>query len=250
MIPSVLLTALKEGFQKLINAVREVRDAVKSIKFPEQDNRQLVAAIAKVEETIRKQKPEFSGTVSVDQTQLLTALKDLRAVVSKLQLTVDLKPLLTAIKGIKLEQKDTDLSPLLNELKKIKLNVPDTFRLDDTQVARIANGGPGVSGAPLSARSVTLANVAMASANTQYSYTFPATTVAWELRMRSVDVPLLVAYTTGKLPTSGDGSAYFTVPSYYIQTNSGVDWGGKTIYLQTGSASQTLEIIVYRAANT
>ncbi len=134
------------------------------------------------------------------------------------------------------------------------IKIPETIGFDPKQMkglmTALTNAGGGsitTGGGVLAARNVDVDNVAMTDANTQYSYTFPANTVGFELRLRADDVPLLVAYTTGKLPTSGDGLAYLTVPAYFIEKTAGLDWSGKTIYVQTGSASQTLEVITYTA---
>lgn len=147
----------------------------------------------------------------------------------------------------KLSQLQDSFSELSRSVAKIKLTVPTTFKLDEMQVRAMSSGGVTTTGGVLAARNVTLTNVALTTANTQYTHTFGANVVSWQIRVRDTDVPLLVAFTTGKLPTSGDGAAYFTVPAYYIQETNGVDWSGKKIYLQTGSASQVAEIIEYRA---
>ena len=183
------------------------------------------------------------------------------------EVKVDLKPLEKQMKGVQeqLTQLEKailriDMEPyakgmemLAEAWKGLKFEFPSEFKLNEMQVKQMAYGGGGsggtlsVSGGILAARRVDLQNVAMASANTEYSVTFPKNTVSWELRLRDTDVPLLCAYTTGKLPTSGDGSAYFTVPAYFIQHNTGLDWGGKVLYVQAATASQTLEVISYQA---
>ena len=94
---------------------------------------------------------------------------------------------------------------------------------------------------------MTVANLSMPAVNTEYTYTLPANTVQYKIKMRADDVPFLLATTTGKLPTSGDGSAYMTIAAYYTESTAGLDLSGKTLYLQTASVSQVAEIIVYTA---
>lgn len=230
----------------------KVLAAIKAIEAPKPtDLHPLAQAINKLGEHIKHNAATVDVTVDTStlEEEVRTATKAVKAF--KAPSTSAVEALLARLVASSTENTKaiTKLSTdLASGLSGVKLSVPETFKLDDMQLRSIRSGGSlATTGHQLSARSVTLANVAMSAANTEYSYTFPSTTVAWELRLRSTDVPLLIAYVTGKLPTSGDGSAYFSVPAYYVQTNSGVDWGGKTIYIQTGTASQTLEIIVYRA---
>jgi len=204
--------------------------------------------------TKRMEKPTFD--VAVDLEPLLAELRDIQAEMSKLQApdlsTAEgyLKLILTAIERNAPEKIGHKIDAMDAVFKGLKPK--DTVKFDDKQMqglmAALTNkGGMNVGSGELLARSVTVTNVAMATANTEYSYTFPANTVGFELRLRADDVPLLVSYEAGKLPTSGDGSAYFTVPAYFIEKTAGIDWSGKTIYVQSGSASQVLEVIVYTA---
>ena len=147
-----------------------------------------------------------------------------------------------------LEEVKTYSKDILLELRKEK-----EFKLNDLQFRQLRQasttviGGSIGGGGMIQANRVGLTNVSMPLANTEYSHTFSPGTVSWQIRIRDTDVPLLVAYTTGKLPTSGDGLAYFTVPAYFIEKNTGLDWSGKILYVQTASASQYLEVIEYKA---
>jgi len=199
------------------------------------------------------------------------------------KVNIDLKPLESSITALTkqvtktVERPPITLDAVLKELQllraSIKENAPekigakidamdavfrglkpkDSVKFDDKQMQGLmaaltgGRGGMSVGGGVLAARQVTVANVTMTTANTEYSYTFPANTVGFELRLRADDVPLLVSYTTGKLPTSGDGLAYLTVPAYFIEKTAGLDWSGKTIYFQAATASQILEVIIYTA---
>lgn len=134
-----------------------------------------------------------------------------------------------------------EILELLRKIEKDRL-----FKLDKMQLAALQySGGGGYAGSP-PATNVTVKNLSMPTANTEYSYQFPKNTVSWKIRVRDSDVPLLYSFTTGKLPTSGDGTEYGTIFAYFLDSQSGVEWAGKTIYLQTGSASQVAEIISYQ----
>jgi hypothetical protein len=143
----------------------------------------------------------------------------------------------------------SEVSSALKLVSNIKLAVPSTFKLDEMQARALTSSQKGITttGGVMAARNVAVINVALDTANTEYTHTFGSNVVSWQLRVRDTDVPVLAAHTAGKLPISGDGTAYFTIPAYYIQANDGLDWSGKKLYLQTGSASQVAEIIEYRA---
>lgn len=207
--------------------------------------------------TKRMEKPSFD--VNVDMDPLLAELKNIQQLMGVLaekkgpDLKIAegyLKLILSAIKENSPKEFPIDAMDAVFG----KLKPKDSVKFDDKQMQGLMaalTGGRGnsmtVGGGVLAARTVAVDNVAMATADTEYSYTFPANTVGFELRLRADDVPLLVAYETGKLPTSGDGLAYLTVPAYFIEKTAGLDWSGKTIYVQAGTASQTLEVITYTA---
>lgn len=130
-------------------------------------------------------------------------------------------------------------------IKGLKIQIPESMKIDASQLAQIRLGGGGGATASYARTGVT-ANVAMATANTEYSYQFPANTIGFRIRVRDNDVPLLYSWQTGTLPTSGDGSAYSTLQSYSELVRDNLDIGGKTIYLQTGSASQVAEVEVFK----
>lgn len=188
--------------------------------------------------------------------------------------------IVAAVKGIELEESEDDYTPLINELKRVtegladlkatvrsvdnaplikellgaikglKLEFPKTFKLDDTQLRSIRSGGTTVVGGSgaMTATNVETANVALTATNTQYSYTFPANTLSWTLKLRAQGVLGYYSYTTGTLPAvggGGTGSNYVTIPQNFLQSAAGVEWSGKTIYLGAASASQVAEITVF-----
>lgn len=212
--------------------------------------------------------------------QITRATSALIQALGKIERTEKLLPavrgLERAIKSIKLEVKPTDLTPLSRQLTRVqeelagirtqlatldnrqiataieklatafgKIQMPTKMSLDDNQVRAITYGGGVGGGGVKTATGVTISRVSMASANTEYSYAFPSNTVAWAVKLESQNTRLLYAFETGKLPSSGDGTAYVTAPQNFIQSKENVEWTGKTIYLQSSGTSQTAEIVVY-----
>lgn len=255
---TILLAAFKEGFQFLGNQMKDMNSQLKKLELPDIEkllNRQAVVLARSVDAMSHATKNmTIKAEVELDHSALASDLQGIKkAIELKEILPTDVSNLEAGVKLLHdAVQTNTAaltaaIAALAPALKKQKLEI-GPLKLDDMQLRALsANRGLSTNPGPIAPRNVTLANVSMTTANTEYSYPFPANTVGWELRVRDVDVPLLVAYETGKLPTSGDGSAYFTIPAYYIQEPTGLDWGGKTLYMQTGSASQVAELIVYRA---
>ena len=138
-----------------------------------------------------------------------------------------------------------------NSLSNLKLRVPDTFKIDSQQMrelsaARFSSGGSGGGGAPSQeAESIQIANVTMTSADTEYSYTFPANTVGFYMKLRSQGEQFTYSWETGKLPGSGDASAYATTPYNFLQSRTGVNFSNKTIYFESATASQVMEIEIH-----
>jgi hypothetical protein len=170
---------------------------------------------------------------------------------------MDMQPLMACMEEMKKDMKDSTKmmekhsSMLLDAIGKIKMkvNVPETIKIDEMQMRTISNigGGFSVNGGILAARNVTQTNTSMTSADTEYSYTFPANTTSWQIKLRDQGVLLLYSFTTGTMPTSGTGAKYSTAPQNYIRSQEGVYWSGKTIYFQSDTASMTAEIEVFTA---
>jgi hypothetical protein len=136
---------------------------------------------------------------------------------------------------------------LTEAIAAISLKVPDTFKLDDMQIRAISTSRMPLNPAPLAPRRINVVTVSASSANTEYSRTLSAGTTGYFIKLRAQNVILYMASATGKLPTSGDGSAYMTIPQSGYLSPMGMDVGGKTLYFNTPSASQTIEIVEYIA---
>ncbi len=206
----------------------------------------LSTIVSRVENAIDKIKdPKFSGEISVDTSSLENELsgiaKDLKKVSNTK--TPDLKNV-----EFLLKQVTKSLEAILLALGGIK--PIDTFKLDDMQLRKLAGASKGVSvnGGNLAARNVAITNLALTATNTQYSFTFPANTTFYRLKLRDQGVLTFYSFTTGTLPLvggGGDGTKYTTIPQNFVQSQEGVDFSGKVIYFGSESASQVLEIEVY-----
>lgn len=86
----------------------------------------------------------------------------------------------------------------------------------------------------------TTANVTMTSADTEYSYTFPAGTQKFSIKLRALNALLKVAFASGT-----SGSTYFTIPYGDILVME-AKIGGSTIYFQSPTASQVAEIQTWK----
>jgi len=86
----------------------------------------------------------------------------------------------------------------------------------------------------------TINNTAITSADTEYSYTFPAGTRAFRIKLRALNALLKISFVSG-----ASGSTYITVPyGDFLEMRAKV--GGATIYFQSPTASQTAEIKTWK----
>jgi len=238
---------IDDGSKSIIKALTDLKQDIKNSN----PSATLSTIGIRLEKTIAKlNNPNIDVTVDLDdlQGELVKSREAIQGLkmptLEKVERT--LEKVLHTISKMQPVDTRKELKALKDALDAIKTY--DTVKIDDMQLRSLrgSSGGIQLGGAsPQTASNRTLANTALTTANTEYSYTFPANTTSWKIRIRDTDVPLLVGFVTGKLPTSGDGAAYFTVSAYYTEETSGVEWGGKTIYLQTGSATQVAEIISY-----
>ena len=87
----------------------------------------------------------------------------------------------------------------------------------------------------------TITNTTLTSAATEYSYTFPAGTYKFEIRLRSGSSLLQIAFVSG-----ASGTTYITIPygASYAETDAKV--GGSVIYFQSPDAAQVAEIKIWK----
>lgn len=86
----------------------------------------------------------------------------------------------------------------------------------------------------------TIANTAMTSSNTEYSYTIPANVKRIRFKLRAINALLKFCFVE-----SGSGTTYFTVPYGEAHEINDARLGGKVLYVQSPTASQVLETEVW-----
>lgn len=86
----------------------------------------------------------------------------------------------------------------------------------------------------------TINNTTMTSANTEYSYTFPAGTKAFSIKLEELNAQLKVAFVSG-----ASGTEYITIP-YGESMKMNAKVGGSTIYFQSIKASQKAQITTWK----
>ena len=86
----------------------------------------------------------------------------------------------------------------------------------------------------------TIANTAMATQNTEYSYTIPANVKRIRFKLRALNAPLKFSFTA-----LASGTTYITVPDGETYEINDARLGGKTLYVQSPTASQVLETEVW-----
>lgn len=259
---SLETVAKEEGarLKELTTVITKLEEAVRSETSDTQILREVSDSLTSIADLMREDMSEDKNENMCEEMRMCTdkIIEAVKAV--ELQETEDdytpvldgLTALATGLADLKATIIATDTSKHINEvhtaIKALKLDVPKTISIEDSQfrALRQSGGSVGVTG-PLQARNVEITNVDMTTANTQYSHTFGSNVTSWIIKLRSQNTLLLYSFTTGKLPTSGDGLSYATVPQNGLQSQDGVEWSGKTIYLQTGAASQVAEIIEFSA---
>lgn len=267
-------TALSTG--QLLSAMNEF------IKSEKQSRGQTLEIITSVQQTVASQVRALASTDATGKlTEVIVVLSKLSELLEKKKFDYSeqkktntlVANLIEVVKKIKIKERDVDFSSLEQAIHEIKIpktisieesfyekmnsvvkvlssiKFPATFKLDDMQYRGLSTptvtGGATVS--TLTATQVRLANVTMTTADTEYSYTFPSNTLSWELKLRSQNVLLYYSFTAGTLKVSGDGSLYGTIAQNFLRSKDSVEWSGKTIYLETGSAAQVCEITIYTA---
>lgn len=108
-----------------------------------------------------------------------------------------------------------------------------------TSFGTSSGGGPitvNIQGATTPA----ISQVLMPTANTEYSFTFPADCKQFQVKLQS-DATLKVAYVLGD-----SGSLFLTVPRYCFYAESNLTLPGTvTLYFQCTQPSQVLEVLTW-----
>jgi hypothetical protein len=219
-------------------------------------------AMARLEAAVKKiQKPEFSGKLTVDSGPFA---REIRSIASEINtLSKGMKPtdtsriegeLVRLSRAIEKQPWPAVIQALMSVKSAVEAGGRDpkkglTVKLDEMQLRQISQGGGTTvvgGGEQLMARRVSNATLTLTNANQEYSYEFPSNTVMWRLKARAQNAQILYSWATGTLPTSGTGSAYMTLPQNFLDSRQGVEFSGKTIYLQSPTAGTVVEIEVYR----
>jgi soluble cytochrome b562 len=267
-------------YRQINQVVKELREMGENHKGNTQE---LISSLKELENCL-KQNPKTNGGYSKeDNRQVLIALNKLNDSLQTLnkkdqssKVIEALSKVEKAIFNLEIEVEEPDFSTLENELKSLRkdfsnfsqsltkgfdkiaenlgqlpktFDFPKEFKLDKEQLRSIrSNGGGGVvslSGDLKVATNWTVARVALTNANTEYSYTFPNNTQSWTMKLRDPGATLYYSSATGKFPTSGDSTTYMTMLPIGTRSQDNVEWSGKTVYLQSDTATQVVEIEVF-----
>ena len=83
----------------------------------------------------------------------------------------------------------------------------------------------------------TINNTAMTTKDTEYSYTIPANVKRIRFKLRAINALLKFCFTE-----NGSGITYITLPYGETHEINDARLGGKTLYVQSPTASQVLEV--------
>lgn len=231
-------------------------DALSAAMLKKQDDSflrtQFTSLIRKLDEAvvaISSAKPEVKARVEFGE--MISAIKNIKIPEQK---TIDLEPLeiqldflLREIKTDKQAALSGKLDALLAAVKAIKFEFPKEWKIEEQQFRALRQAGSpvivggGGGGARMNATRITVANVSMAAANTEYPYTFPANTVNFVMKLRAQNVAFKYTWTSGE-----SGTTYITAPAGFIRGQNDVEISGRVIYFQSTTASNTMEIESYR----
>ncbi len=263
MSPNVINSALKfieNILHKLGKDIKtalkgEMKDVSTSLdKSTKQQSAIFSQAVSKLETAINKIKePKFSGKITIDTTklerELSSAVNGIKSAIKPVSLD-DVKVALKMINQTVKESNESNSSALKDgmtaiaeALQALNLVVPDTFKIDKMQLREIAGGNASsIYGGPVPARSTIITRVTMTDANTEYSHIFNKHAVMWRIKLEAQNASFNYSWTTGKLKTSGDGTSYISIPANWLESRDNTEYGAKTIYFESGTASQTMEV--------
>jgi len=241
-------TALDKAASNLEKGSKALGEATKSqnLDILQRSLIQLASSISGMAKSVGSVKQSDMSGVEKGLSRLSKQLSQLKLEVPKTDLS-RLDDVVVALMNVqeaieKKEEAEDRTDEIVSAIKAIKVQIPESMKLDASQVGAIRFGGGGGGATASNARKAITTNVAMALADTEYSHKFSANTIGFRLRLRSPAVLMLYSWQAGTLPTSGTGAAYSTLQQNNELVRDTLDIGGKTLYLQTGSATQVVEV--------
>lgn len=230
-VVDVLVTSRNLHKQMIVALERIAKQTQEKPETDENENEDVVLALERVEKAIRETEAE--------------------------EVEFDIQPLVNEVVQMRKESKEHgsmmmkmmgDMVAALGQLPR-KFDFPKEFKLDNEQLRSIrSGGGSSVISMPGDVKTATrwqVDTVALTLANTEYSYTFPTNTVSWTMKLRTQGATLYYSSATGKFPTSGDSSDYMTMLPMGTRSQDNVEWSGKTMYLQSDTATQVVELDIF-----
>lgn len=195
----------------------------------------------------------------VDIQPIVTSLETLKKALPKipsLNISKELKPVIKAIGSIDFKQDNGDVvkalktlsdtikkqnnTDIISAIEKIKIESPSTLKLDTMQFRALKP--KATYQGPIPARNTKITRVTMTTADTEYSHTFHKGAVSWRIKMEAQNAKFNYSWDTGKLKVSGDASSYISIPANWLDSRDNAEYGAKTIYFESPSSSQTMEI--------
>ena len=233
----------------------EMKDVSTSIdRSTRQQSQTFSQAVKKLETAINKIKePKFTGKITIDTTKLekeiSSAISDVKTSIKPVSLAnaeSALKMIHTAIKTSNESNSKAlkdGMTAIAEALSALDLVIPDTFKIDKMQLREMASGNASsIYGGPVPARKSIITRVTMTDADTQYSHTFNKHAVSWRIKLEAQNAKFNYSWTTGKLKVSGDGTEYISIPANWLDSRDNTEYGSRTIYFESPTASSTMEI--------
>lgn len=249
-----------DNLSKVTYSIQAVTDAIKTDTSEAYLLRQLLNKTDKVSEGIEKLVTLEKQPESNDDIKKLEEIKKELATLNSKQKDIDLTPITNGLKMLNTDLKalakanegvvttmQKGFGALAELLPTLKTEIPKTWKMDEQQLRKIANRGLSLGGSH-GASGWTTARVTLTDANTEYQYTFPANTISYTFKLDNTDAAATLYYShaTGLLPVSGDGSAYVTLlAGLSAKSQDNIEIGGKSIYFESPTAGNVVEIEVY-----
>ena len=245
-----------DNLAKVTQAISRVTDAINTDTSEAYLLRQSLQKLDRVADGVEKLVKEEMKPESKDDIKKLDELKKVLVEIKDKQKDVELAPVTNGLKMLVAEIQDMSrktnqglemvgkgLSALAEVVPSLKTTLPKTWKLDEQQVRKLSNRGLSLGGGS-GASGMTVANVALANSGTEYFYTFPANTVSYTFKLRTAGATLYYAFAADSTPANG--SAYVTLlPGLSARSQDGLEIGGKTIYFETDTTTQVVEIEVF-----